>query len=108
MSISGQIREEASQQADAMAFEIMKAASKDLTSSRFLRLRKGKTLPQSDREERYMYALRMYVHMKLELRRYSMFYQNGRPIVVDWSRKEFYEKEKNKYRSDMDVIEYYE
>ena len=64
MTILSQIRQEANSIADSMPLEVIERAEKSLAQNRFYKLRKGKALPNTDRERTYKYHLNKYVHHK--------------------------------------------
>ncbi len=99
MTILGQIREEASKIADTMVLEVIDMASKNLTRSRFARLRKNKTYATTEQEAAYLFALHKYVYYKLAIRKQIHFYDKRENSY--WQ----YKSEMERWRNEMDRIE---
>ena len=103
MTIAGQLREEAAAIANSRAFEIIEAAQRMLTSSRFARLRKGKVIAQNARERNYINALVKYVDYKMRIRKVEMrFPYSQRPVTEYW----YLKKQMDIWRTEMDRIEF--
>lgn len=100
-SILSQIREEASKRADSMPLEILERAQKNLTQSRFERIRKNKSLPRTEQEKEYLKALKKYVSNKLLARKFR-YSDYGLSYA---STKAYYVRQAEFWRNEMDRIE---
>lgn len=100
MTIMGQIREEATRRVNSMSLEIIEMAQKNLTHTRFTRLRKGTVLPRNDRERLYMRHLGLYVDSKMTMRHLERKAAGG---SAAWC----YEQRNAEFnRTRMDMIEF--
>lgn len=106
MDILGQIRQEASQIANSHSIEIIEAAQKNLTQTRFKRLRKRTAVARTPEELAYLHALNRYVDIKLTIRKIS-----NRNVNMGKSYEESVShfqgvREMEYWRAEMDRIEY--
>lgn len=102
MTILGQIREEAARTADSMPLQIIEMAQKNLTRTRFTRLRQGKAIPETQTEHDYLYAVKQYVYHKIRVKRMdgqSYASRNGYSYGV-------HQQEIYRWRQTMDRIEF--
>lgn len=97
--IVSQLREEASIIANSKSAEIIGEASKRLTHTRFMRLRKCQAEPATPEEDSYVFHLREYVRLK----RAVEFGERKLGYFPDGS---YNRRMRDTHRAEMDRIEY--